>query len=94
MLSIWGVEVPVAYVLSKRIGLEGVWYGYPAAFIAGLAFHGMSMTGGLHAQARFQATINVSNSNAWHVFILAINDYIIHIDCIISKVEIAPFLLE
>jgi len=38
VLSIWGVEVPVAYVLSKRIGLEGVWYGYPAAFIAGLAF--------------------------------------------------------
>jgi putative MATE family efflux protein len=36
--SIWGVEVPVAYVLSKRIGLEGVWYGYPAAFIVGLCF--------------------------------------------------------
>jgi putative MATE family efflux protein len=36
--SIWGVEVPVAYVLSKRMGLEGVWYGYPAAFIVGLAF--------------------------------------------------------
>ena len=37
IFSIWGVEVPVAYVLSKRIGLEGVWYGYPAAFIVGLA---------------------------------------------------------
>ncbi len=35
--SIWLVEVPVAYVLSRRIGLTGVWYGYPAAFIAGLA---------------------------------------------------------
>jgi Na+-driven multidrug efflux pump len=34
--SIWGVEVPVAYVLMQRIGLDGVWYGYPAAFIAGL----------------------------------------------------------
>ncbi|MBC5809606.1 MAG: MATE family efflux transporter [Candidatus Eremiobacteraeota bacterium] len=34
--SIWAVEVPVAYVLMKRIGLDGVWYGYPAAFIAGL----------------------------------------------------------
>jgi putative MATE family efflux protein len=35
--SIWFVEVPVAYVLMGRIGLPGVWYGYPAAFIAGLA---------------------------------------------------------
>jgi putative MATE family efflux protein len=36
IISIWGVEVPVAYVLMQRIGLDGVWYGYPAAFIAGL----------------------------------------------------------
>lgn len=34
--SIWGVEVPVAYVLMQRIGLDGVWYGYPAAYAAGL----------------------------------------------------------
>ncbi len=34
--SIWGVEVPVAYVLMQRIGLEGVWYGYPAAFVVAL----------------------------------------------------------
>jgi putative MATE family efflux protein len=38
ILSIWGVEVPVAYVLMGRIGLDGIWYGYPAAFVAGLAF--------------------------------------------------------
>ncbi len=38
VLSIWGVEVPVAYLLSRRIGLDGVWYGYPAAFVAGLIF--------------------------------------------------------
>jgi len=36
VLSIWGVEVPVAYVLMNRLGLDGVWYGYPAAYIAGL----------------------------------------------------------
>ncbi|GAC1540084.1 MAG: MATE family efflux transporter [Vulcanimicrobiaceae bacterium] len=35
--SIWLVEVPVAYVLMGRLGLDGVWYGYPAAFAAGLA---------------------------------------------------------
>ena len=35
--SIWAVEVPVAYLLMQRIGLDGVWYGYPAAYVAGLA---------------------------------------------------------
>ncbi|MBD5635755.1 MAG: MATE family efflux transporter, partial [Candidatus Eremiobacteraeota bacterium] len=40
IISIWGVEVPVAYYLSQRtpLGLDGVWYGYPAAFIASLCF--------------------------------------------------------
>ncbi len=38
IVSIWGVEVPVSYVLMQRIGLDGVWYGYPAAYIAGLLF--------------------------------------------------------
>ncbi len=38
ILSIWAVEVPVAFVLSHRIGLNGVWYGYPASFIVALAF--------------------------------------------------------
>jgi Na+-driven multidrug efflux pump len=28
-----GIEVPVAWVLSHRIGLGGIWYAYPAAFI-------------------------------------------------------------
>jgi len=36
IFSIWAVEVPVAYVLMQRIGLDGVWYGYPAAYVAGL----------------------------------------------------------
>ncbi len=38
IFSIWGIEVPVAYVLSQhtRLGLTGVWLAYPAAFIAGL----------------------------------------------------------
>ncbi len=31
------VEVPVAYVMSHRIGLNGVWIAYPVAFIAMLA---------------------------------------------------------
>jgi putative MATE family efflux protein len=38
IFSIWGVEVPVAYILMQRWGLDGVWYGYPSAFIAGLIF--------------------------------------------------------
>jgi putative MATE family efflux protein len=38
IVSIWGVEVPVAYVLSHgELGLRGVWYAYPVAFISALA---------------------------------------------------------
>ena len=36
IFSIWCVEVPVAWFLSRHIGLTGVWYGYPAAFIVNL----------------------------------------------------------
>lgn len=36
IIAIWGVEVPVAYVLSHRIGLAGIWIGYPAAFLVSL----------------------------------------------------------
>jgi MATE family, multidrug efflux pump len=32
IFGIWGVEVPTAYVLMHRIGLDGIWVGYPAAF--------------------------------------------------------------
>jgi Na+-driven multidrug efflux pump len=39
IVAIWGVEVPVAYVLSHGpLGLAGVWYAYPIAFICSLAF--------------------------------------------------------
>jgi putative MATE family efflux protein len=38
IVAIWGVEVPVSYLLMGRIGLNGVWYAYPAAYIAGLIF--------------------------------------------------------
>ncbi len=34
IFAIWGVEVPVAYTLMHRYGIDGVWMGYPAAFIA------------------------------------------------------------
>lgn len=37
IFAIWGVEVPAAYVLMQRFGLDGVWMGYPIAFCAGLA---------------------------------------------------------
>ena len=36
IFSIWGVEVPAAYLLMQRFGLDGVWMGYPIAFCAGL----------------------------------------------------------
>lgn len=34
------VEVPVAYALSGTIGVDGLWYGYPAAFCAMLLMQG------------------------------------------------------
>lgn len=34
IFAIWGVEVPAAYLLMHRYALDGVWMGYPAAFIA------------------------------------------------------------
>jgi len=37
VLAIWGVEVPVAWILMHRIGLNGIWFGYPASFIAMLS---------------------------------------------------------
>jgi putative MATE family efflux protein len=37
IVSIWGVEVPVAYALAPHLGLRGVWIAYPVAFAASLA---------------------------------------------------------
>jgi putative MATE family efflux protein len=36
IFSIWGVEVPAAYLLMQHFGLDGVWMGYPIAFCSGL----------------------------------------------------------
>ena len=33
-LSILAVEVPTAFFLSRSIGIDGVWWAYPAAFTA------------------------------------------------------------
>ncbi len=37
IISIWGVEVPVAYALAPHLGLRGVWIAYPVAFAVSLA---------------------------------------------------------
>ncbi|OAT82397.1 MATE family efflux transporter [Desulfotomaculum copahuensis] len=36
IVTIWGVEIPIAYVLSRHIGVDGIWVGYSASFVAGL----------------------------------------------------------
>lgn len=38
IISIWCIEVPVAYFISTytNLGIKGIWIGYPAAFIVGL----------------------------------------------------------
>lgn len=37
IFSIWCVEVPAAYILMGKLGLDGVWLGYPISFVAALA---------------------------------------------------------
>lgn len=37
LLSLWGVLVPTAWLLSPRLGLVGIWLAYPAEFSIGLA---------------------------------------------------------
>jgi putative MATE family efflux protein len=37
MLAIAGIEIPVAWVLNKFYGLNGIWAAYPIAFLAMLA---------------------------------------------------------
>jgi putative MATE family efflux protein len=37
IFAIAAVEVPVAYVLSRRIGIDGIWIAYPVTFAAMLA---------------------------------------------------------
>jgi putative MATE family efflux protein len=34
--SIWAVEVPVAFVLMHRLGIDGIWIAYPVAYCVGL----------------------------------------------------------
>jgi len=34
--AIWAVEVPAAYLLMQRFGLDGIWMGYPIAYCCGL----------------------------------------------------------
>ena len=34
VLAVLAIEVPVAYILSQRIGIDGIWIAYPVAFVA------------------------------------------------------------
>jgi len=37
VLALWGIRVPVSVYLSGRIGTDGIWWGMPLAWLAGLA---------------------------------------------------------
>jgi Na+-driven multidrug efflux pump len=41
ILAIAAVEVPVAWVLSRHIGTDGIWAAYPAAFLAMFVMQGL-----------------------------------------------------
>ncbi len=38
LLSLWFIEVPVAYLLSKSIGETGIWWAFPIGWMAGAVF--------------------------------------------------------
>ena len=40
VLSLWLIRVPVSVYLSARIGTDGIWWGMPVAWLAGLALSG------------------------------------------------------
>jgi Na+-driven multidrug efflux pump len=44
ILSILAVEVPTAFFLSRAIGIDGVWWAYPAAFTAMFIMQGAFYT--------------------------------------------------
>ncbi len=37
VIALWLIRVPVSVYLSERIGTDGIWWGMPAAWVAGLA---------------------------------------------------------
>jgi putative MATE family efflux protein len=37
IISIWGIEIPTAWLLSRAIGLEGIWMAYPICYLFSLA---------------------------------------------------------
>ena len=34
ILAVLAIELPVAFVLSRAIGIDGIWIAYPVAFVA------------------------------------------------------------
>ena len=38
LLSLWLIRIPLAYFLSDKIGMNGIWWSMPIAWFAGTAF--------------------------------------------------------
>lgn len=36
--ALWGVRIPMSYLLSEEIGVKGIWWGIPAGWIFGMTF--------------------------------------------------------
>jgi Na+-driven multidrug efflux pump len=37
LFSLWAVRIPLAAFLSKRIGVDGIWWAIPIAWFLGMA---------------------------------------------------------
>ncbi|MHC1776440.1 MAG: MATE family efflux transporter [Lentimicrobium sp.] len=38
LFSLWIIRIPIAWVLSRRIGVDGIWWAIPIAWFFGMAF--------------------------------------------------------
>lgn len=38
LFALWGIRIPIAYFLSERIGVTGIWWAIPIAWFIGMSF--------------------------------------------------------
>jgi MATE family, multidrug efflux pump len=62
IIAVWMVQLPTAYFSAARMGIDGVWLGYPAAFtfvlVAQLAYYGLVWRHRKHARLLEPAATN------------------------------------
>ena len=55
LLSLWVIRIPVSAWLAQRIGTDGIWWGIPIAWAAGLA-----LSAGYYSTGRWKRKVAVA----------------------------------